>query len=382
MTLSDNACAELDTFLRMAVKQQNIPGAVAVVTHLGQIIYRGAFGTHDAHGLVVMPIDALFDIASMTKPVTSVAIMMLKEQGLLDLDQLVGHYLPDLLHSEVLLTVDETDGFFTTRPAARAITIRDLLSHTSGFGYAFSNDTLCLLCKEGRSPRTLPLLHDPGSQWTYGASTAILGEVIERITGESLGQYFQSRIFHPLGMHDTGFELLPEKRNRLVALFRRVDGSLIGESRQESFEPYLAGDGGLLSTADDYIRFLQMFLNMGQFGGTRLLTEQSVHELTRNQIGNLRVQKQPGAIPAVSNPFPIGAGEDTFSLAFQLKTHKSGTMRSPGSYSWAGLFNTHFWVDPYQGIAAVLLMQVLPFYDDQCIRLLTGFERQIYKHWD
>jgi len=128
------------------------------------------------------------------------------------------------------------------------------------------------------------------------------------------------------------------------------------------------------------LSFLQMLLNMGQFDNTQLLTTQSVNELTVNQLGSLKVQKQPGAIPAVSNAFPLGVGKDTFSLGFQLKEGEEENARSPGSYSWAGLFNTHFWADPHQGIAAVLLMQVLPFYDDQCIGLLTDFEHQIYRN--
>jgi methyl acetate hydrolase len=381
MLLPDSAHMELDSLLSTAVTRGDVPGVVAIIADRDNVIYRGAFGIRNAHRSSTMSPDAIFWLASMTKPVTSVAIMMLREQGLLELDDPIGRYLPDLVGREVLDTFNATDASYTTRPATRAVTIRDLLTHTAGFGYDFANETLRILCSGGaRSPRDLPLLHDPGSQWTYGMSTRLLGEAIERITGESLGVFFETHIFRPLGMHDTGFDLMPEDRDRLVSLFHRVNGALIVEQEPESHAPQVFGDYGLLATADDYIRFLQMLLNMGQFDTTRLLTNQSVHALTMNQIGDLKVQQQPGAIPDLSNPFPLGAGEDTFSLGFQLKEGQGVNTRAPGSYSWSGLCNTHFWVDPQHAIAAVVLMQVLPFYDDHCIRLLTDFEHQIYRN--
>jgi methyl acetate hydrolase len=381
MIFSDIARAEVDALLQAAVERRDIPSVVAVVANRDRVIYRGAFGVLDDQGAIPLPADAIFRIASMTKPVTSVAIMMLREQGLLELDDSIGKYVPDLVGREVIAAVNESDGTYTSRPAKREITIRDLLTNTAGFGYDFSSETLCLLCKGGeRSPRDLPLLHDPGSQWTYGMSMAVLGEAIERITGESLDLFFETRIFQPLGLNNTGFYLEREKHHRLIALFRRVNGELIGEPWPESYEPFVAGDAGLLSTGDDYIRFLQLLLNMGQVGNTRLLTNQSVNELTMNQLGSIKVQKQPGAIPEVSNSFPLGAGRDTFGLGFQLKEDEEDNTRSPGSYSWAGLFNTHFWADPQQGIAAVLLMQILPFYDDLCIQLLKDFEYRVYRN--
>jgi methyl acetate hydrolase len=381
MIFSDLARTEVDALLQAAVERRDIPGVVAVVANRDRVIYRGAFGMLDDQGTIPLPADAIFRIASMTKPVTSVAIMMLREQGLLELDDSIGEYVPDLVGREVIVAVNESDGSYTTRPAKREITIRDLLTNTAGFGYDFSSETLCVLCRGGeRSPRNLPLLHDPGSQWTYGMSMAVLGEAIERITSESLDLFFETRIFQPLGLNDTGFYLEREKHHRLIALFQRGNGELIGEPWPASYEPFVAGDAGLLSTGDDYIRFLLVLLNMGQVGNTRLLTNQSVNELTMNQLGSLKVQKQPGAIPEVSNSFPLGAGRDTFGLGFQLKEDEEDNARSPGSYSWAGLFNTHFWADPQQGIAAVLLMQLLPFYDDLCIQLLKDFENRVYRN--
>ena len=376
--LSNNGRSDLDTLLHAAVERHDIPGVVAEVANREHTLYRGAFGKLDERGAVDMPADAIFRIASMTKPVTSVAVMMLKDQGLLGLDDVVGRYLPELKGIEVIAEFDESDGSYATRPAACEITLRHLLTHTAGFGYAFSNHTISKL--SDRLPDNPPLLHDPGSRWTYGPSTRVLGRVVEQITGEPLGVFFESRIFQPLGMGDTGFDLKPEDRSRLAPQFRRINGQLVGEQNPESYEPRVFGDGGLLATANDYIRFLQMLLGLGQFGGSRLLEEQSVTEMTNNQIGNLVVEKQPGAIPDLSNPFPLGAGEDNFGLGFQLKVGAESGARSPGSYSWSGLHNTHFWADPKQGIAAVLFMQVLPFYDDRCIKLLTDFEESIYRN--
>jgi len=381
LIFSKLARTEVGGILQSAVERHDIPGVVAVIANHDSVIYRAAFGMLDDQGTIPLHADAIFRIASMTKPVTSVAIMMLREQGLLELDNPIGEYLPELVGREVIDTVNEAEGSYTTRPATREITIRDLLTNTAGFGYKFSSETVRILCKEGeRSPRDLPLLHDPGSQWTYGVSMGILGEAIEWISGESLDQFFETRIFQPLGMNDTGFYLKREKLNRLIAKFQRANRELIGEAWPNSYEPFVAGDGGLLSTGDDYIRFLQMLLNMGHIGKTRVLTNQSVIEMTMNQLGTLKVQKQPGAIPEVSNSFPLGSGRDTFGLGFQLKEGDENNARSSGSYSWAGLFNTHFWVDPQQGIAAVLLMQVLPFYDDLCIQLLKDFENCVYKN--
>ena len=229
-------------------------------------------------------------------------------------------------------------------------------------------------------PEYHPLLHDPGVRWTYGMGTRVVGRVIEQVTGEPLDGFFKSQIFGPLGMSDTGFDLKPEDSARLASSFNRVNGELVGEQNPTAYQPRVGGDAGLLGTASDYIRFLQMLLGMGQFGGARLLTEQSVAEMTQNQIGNLVVETQPGAIPDRSSAFPLGAGEDKFGFGFQLKEREEAGMRSSGNFSWARISNTHFWGDPKQGIAAVMLTQVLPFYDDRCIQLLTDFENVIYRN--
>ena len=255
---------------------------VVVVANRERTLYGGAFGKLDARGTFDMSTDALFLIKSMTKPVTSVAIMMLKVQGMLDLGDPVGRYLPKLKNAEVI----------------------------------------------------------------------------------------------------AAFDLKPEDHNRLASLFTRINGKFVWIQPPALYKPEVFGDQGLLATADDYMLFLQMLLNGGQFGGKRLLTERSVEEMTRNQIGPLTVEEQPNAMLKHSNPFPFGAGEDKFGLGFQLKEREEDDARSSGSCSWAGLYNTHFWGDLKLGIAVVLMTQALPFYDGRCIQLLMDIEKRIYRNLD
>ena len=336
------------------------------------VLYRGASGG--------LPTD-IYRIASMTKPVTSVSVMMLRERGLLDLDDSLDRYLPEFANRPVIRSYSSNSTEVITRPAAAPITLRHLLAHTAGFGYDFCSDAVYALCGDGsRQPRDLPLLNDPGSRWTYGCATQILGEVIEKVASESFISFQETQILQPLGMKDTSYFLKPEDQNRLVPVHYRDGEGLVTAEQAASFTPYLFADGGLIGTADDYIRFLQMLLNRGELGGVRLLTEQSIDEMISNQIGDLTVETQAAPKPAVSRSFPMGAGEDKFGLGFQLKAFTQAYTRTPGSYSWAGLYNTHFWADPHVGIAVVLLTQVLPFYDDRCIKLLCDFERTVYKN--
>lgn len=374
-TLSTAATGEIDTLLQQAVECHAVPGVVAIVANRETVLYRGAVDASPT---------ALYRIASMTKPVTSVGIMILRERGLLELDDPLERYLPAFAGREVMQDFNVADASFGQRPASGPITLRHLLAHTAGFGYTFCNPILLVLEKSGvkfsRSLPKLPLLHDPGSQWTYSSATAILGEVIERITGEPFYIFLQTQILQPLGMFDTGYFLKPEDGKRLMPIYNRVDGQLRPEPQPKPYKPYLLADGGLVGTAGDYIRFMQMLLNLGQLGPIRLLTEQSVREMTGNQIGQLTVETQPGLDPGVSCSFPIGAGIDTFGLGFQITETTSEHARSQGSYSWGGIYNTHFWGDPQMGIGAVLFTQLLPYYDEACIRLLHDFEACVYKN--
>jgi len=212
--------------------------------------------------------------------------------------------------------------------------------------------------------------------------TAHLGWILEEVTGTSLPQFLQDRIFGPLGMVDTSYDLAPERSARLVAQFQRQGDQLTASPRPGSIRGAPRGDGGLLSTATDYARFVQLVLGRGERAGVRLISEASWTEMTSNQLGDLTVVEQPGADPALSAAFPLGAGRDGFSLGFQVAQGHGADGRADGSLSWAGLQNTHFWIDPQNGIGVVLLFQVLPFYDPRVIDVLREFERTLYATYE
>lgn len=350
--LDAEAVDALDNVLQQAVQSGSVPGVVVLVVDRDGIRYHGAFGVMDASGQEPMREDAIFQIFSMTKPLTSVGVLMLVAEGLIGLDDPASMYLPELADREVLVDLPSSGATGTTRPATRPVTVRDLLRHTSGIAYTFSSTELLEWAPTtGRPVLGQPLFHDPGARWTYGASTYFLGRIIEQVTGEPLDRFLDSRIVAPLGMAETSYELPPDKADRLVALYRRIDGHLAGEAPPDPYPPHLRGDGGLLSTAQDYARFVQLLLRQGEVAGARLLSEAHVAEMSRHQLGGITVTKQPGAIPATSYAFPLGAGRDGFGLGFQVAAGVSDG-RSPGSLSWAGLRNTHFWVDPASGIGS------------------------------
>jgi methyl acetate hydrolase len=370
----------LSAVLASAVSRGDVPAVVATVVDGQSVLYLRAVGTKDAKSGSPAAPDSIFRIASMTKPVTTVAAMMLHEEGKLGFDDPVAQYLPEFEHVRVLTRLSDTDATYESRPPSRPITIRHLLTHTSGIGYAFSDPRLAKLDDGKKAEAELPLLHDPGEKWTYGPNTAVLGRIVEKISGQTLDAFFQQRIFDPLGMVDTSFAVAVEKRDRVVTQHARANGALVEQPNAANLRAPVRGDGGLFSTGADYGRFLQLFLNGGRAGGDRLLSEASVRAMTSNQIGALKIERQPTTNPSLMLPFPEGAGKDTFSFGFQIteRPAKHG-MRRAGSYAWAGIFNTYFWVDPAQGIGAVILMQTLPFGDDKSVRVVNDFERALYR---
>jgi len=381
--IPEKGIAQIEQLFQDAVDLKDIPGVVAIVANRDRILYHQAFGKMDVLNDVEMQKDTIFGIASMTKAITSVAVMTLYEEGRFDLDDPISQYIDWLSNPQVITSFDEEDGTYSTKPAEREITIRHLLAFTAGFGYSFANSLMARLVeKTGKTERELPLLHEPGERWTYGMEVRVLGELAEELTGQTLPQFLKERIFDPLGMVDT-FHVLPaEKYPRWVTRHQREEGVLRERPNPEKQRPFIVGDAGLLSTAPDYMKFLQMLLSGGRLGPTRILSEDSVQLMTQNQIGELFVETQRGPNPLLSQAFPLGAGRDKFGLGFQIAVAdgEEGHLRSPGSYSWSGLSNTHFWVDPEKGIAAVVLMQVLPFYDETCIAVYQGFEELVYKH--
>lgn len=383
---SEMSKAALSRQLSGAVSRGDTPGVVALVVGRDGVLYQGAAGKLDVAHDIAMPVNAIFAIASMTKPVTSVAIMMLCEEGKLKLDDPASKYLPGFDNLRVITKFNEKDATYETRPAKRPMTIRHLLTHTSGLGYDFSNAIEHRLMEKTKKKEwELPLLNDPGDKWHYSASTVVLGMIVEKISGETLEAYFQKRIFEPLGMVDTSYAVPVAKQSRVATKYHRIEGQWkeLASTRPIPAAPVgpFRGDGGLYSTAQDYGKFVQMLLNGGHLGPAKILSERSVKMMGENNIGPIFVELQPVTDPSLAKPFPLGAGRDKFGLGFQITSSdpQYAMFRSPGSMSWAGVYNTEFWIDPVQHIGGVMMMQVLPFYDDGAVRTLRDFEKLVYQ---
>ncbi len=381
--LDSQGSAAIGTFLEGAIARGDVPGVVVLVTGPDRVLYHEAFGKMNVAKGIDMQKDTIFNIASMTKAVTSAGVMMLIDEGKLSLDDEVSKYLPEFKSPKVISKVDVAAGTYETRPATRPITIRQLLTHTSGIGYSWSDPGLALIQKKtGAADLDLPLVHEPGEKWTYGASTRVLGMVIEKISGQRIDAFLEARILGPLGMRDTTYAVPAAKTPRVVNRNQKADGKITEIPNPAEIPATIRGDGGLYSTATDYSRFIQMILNHGKLGNVRLLKEQTVREMAKNQTGHVKVRLQPTAEPLRSRPYPLGAGEDVWGLGFQLAApaKPAADMRRPGSMNWAGINNTFFWIDPQSEIGVIVLMQVLPFYDDAALQILQGVERLVYQH--
>jgi CubicO group peptidase (beta-lactamase class C family) len=375
--ISDAGKAALAAQMNAAVKAGDAPAVVEIVVNRDGVLYEGASG---------LPANAIFNIASMTKPVTSVAIMMLMEQGKLKIDDPVSKYLDGFDKLQVISKFNAADATYQTRPAKNVMTIKQLLSHTSGIGYSFTNPIeYALVNKTKKGEWELPLLDDPGTKFNYSASTRVLGLIVEKVTGSTLESWYQEHIFKPLGMVDTSYAIAADKQSRLAPQFTRASGKMEplpkGQVASTPTAPF-RGDGGLYSTVEDYSKFVRMLLNGGTLNGKKILSESSVRMMGENAIGDIFVERQPDADKLRTKPFPLGAGKDKFGLGFQIAANDPSTkgFRSPGSMSWAGIFNTEFWVDPVKHVGGVHMMQLLPFYDDGAIRALRGFEETVYKN--
>ena len=378
--VSSSGATAISSFLKQEVTRGDVPGAVALVVTRDKVVYVEPFGSLNDAKKLAMPKNAIFNIASMTKPITSVAIMQLVEQGRLRLDDDAAKYLPALAKLPVLSRVDLKAGTWGTRPARGPITIKELLTHTSGVGYTFDNPGLSLVSmKTKAADGDLPLVGDPGQQWSYGASTKLLGDIIVKVSGQPLDQYIAAHVLKPLGMNDTSYAVVPSNRARVASIHRRENGRWVEQPVPDTPPVTVRGDGGLYSTAEDYAQFIRMMLNGGTLNGARIISPQTVREMTSNQIGSLVVPLMPTANPAISKPFPLGAGKAKWGLGFLLAPDAGPDAPSAGSYSWAGIYNTEFWIDPQRQIGGVLLMQALPFYDDAAIDALRGFESRVYR---
>jgi methyl acetate hydrolase len=370
----------IDQQLANAVGDKTIAGVVAMATDRKSVLYRGAFGAADVATGHPMTLDTLFRIASMTKAITSTAAMQLIEAGRFGLDDPVAKYLPDFAHLSVFDAFDGATREYRLRPATRAVTVRHLMTHTSGFGYPFTSAILRDFKPRPGDPAE-PLLFEPGERWHYGTSTDWLGRLVERVSGETLEGYFRRHIFDPLKMPDTFYNVPADKQARLAAVHRRLpDGSIVKDQSQPP--PVIAtpiGGGGLASTADDYARFLRMLLNGGELDGARVLSAGTVELMGQNHIGALGVPALKSAMPERSADFTFVAdGRDKWGLGFLITGDHVAGKRSAGSLSWGGINNTYFWVDRTRGIAGVILMQFLPFADPKALAVYDGFERGVY----
>ena len=378
--------ATIDASLRGAVERKDVPGVVALVTDCEHVLYQGAFGVADVSTSRPLTADALFRIASMTKPVTSVALMQLVEQGKIALDDPASKYLPELGDLKVIESFDAKTGAYQVRPASRPATVRHFLTHTSGLAYPFTSAIWRdFKPRAGETyPFGGPLLFDPGERWHYSTSTDVVGKLVETVSGQKLEDYFHEHIFVPLKMNDTSYNVPDAKGPRLVAQQQRAGANMDGAVELQNPQAGLTvaapvGGGGLASTAEDYGRFMRMLLNGGTLDGVRVLKGETVALMGQNQIGAISVPALKSALPRSADFTFIADGRDKWGLGFLISVDQVPGKRSPGSLSWGGINNTFFWIDPTRGIGGVIMMQYLPFADAKALAVYDAFERGTYQ---
>lgn len=372
-----------------AVARGTVTGAVALAVRRDGVLFEAAAGRRDLSGPATMSADTIFWLASMTKAIVSVGAMQLVEQERLSLDAPVGEVLPALAAPWVLEGFD-ADGAPRLRPARTVMTLRHLLTHTSGFGYPDWNADLSRALKHDDLPRIptnfdqvtrFPLLFDPGTDWNYGISVDMVGLMIEAVGRQSLGRYLREHVLGPLGMENTDFLLSPAQQARRARMYRRAaDGGLQPiDWRAGQGQGFTGGGGGLCGSPTDYGRFLRMLLAGGTLDGVRLLRGETVAEMGRNQIGHLQVHTLVSGVPERSNDANFFPGmEQKWGLGFLLNTGPGPNGRSAGSLAWGGLCNSYFWLDPTRGVAGCLMTQVLPFADAAVLELFGAVERTAY----
>lgn len=382
----------IDALLGEAASAGAVPGVVAGVTDRDGNLYLGGFGERVLGSGEAMTPDTVGWIASMTKAITAAAAMQLVEQGRLELEAPASDVVPGLGDAGVLEGFDG-DGNPRTRPPRRPVTLRHLLTHTSGFVYDIWNESIVRYQEATGTPGiiacqdaclTTPLVFDPGERWDYGIGIDWVGKMVEAVSGERLGAYLRDRLLGPLGMDDTAFRITDAMRARLAKIHQRGgDGSLEPQMDLEiPQEPeFEMGGGGLYGTVGDYLRFIRLILNRGRAaGGERLLAPETVDMMSRNQMGECRVCALETAIPPFSNDAEFFPGSPkTWGLSFMINEEEAPTGRSAGSLAWAGLANSFFWIDPARGIGGAYLTQVLPFVDGKSFPLYMAFEQAVYE---
>ncbi len=380
----------LDSLLAAGVTRGDVPGVSAMVLSGGETLYQGAFGERELGSGDAMALDTVIAIASMTKAVTATAAMQLVEQGKLDLDAPASELVPYLGEVGVLEGFDSS-GQPVTRAPKTAVTLRNLLTHTAGFGYEIWNQEILDFQAATGSPstrtRTLaslktPLLFDPGTKWNYGVNIDWAGQMVEAVSGQRLGEYMRDNIFAPLGMDSSGFRASPEMKARQATVHLRGDDGKLSVPKSNASMP--AGDidtggGGLLSSIEDYGKFLRMILNKGAYDGGQILRPETVAMMSANHMGDCRVTPMLTTEAALSNDVEFFPGvEKAWGLSFMINLDTAPTGRSAGSLAWAGLTNAYYWIDPVKDIAGVYATQIFPFGDKLSLPLFLDFETAVY----
>ncbi len=360
----------LDRLMQEFIDKGQAPNAVTFVARNGKIVHYKAFGFNNLEKKTPLKKDAIFRIASQTKALTSVAVMMLYEEGKLTLDEPISKYIPAFKNTKVLVSYDEKDrNKYETRPAKSEITIRHLLSHTAGIPYEhplenlpafkvpfFNSTDKVTLAEIVPKIAARPLLHDPGEKYTYGLNTDVLGYLVELLSGGNLNDFFKKRILEPLGMNDTYFYLPNDKASRLVELYSKAtaEGKLTLHENEayrkyavSGARTYFSGGAGLVSTIEDYAKLCQMLLNEGEFNGKRLLAPATVRLMTRNQIGLLEVWDR----------------KDKFGLGFQIATENTAYLdpAAAGTFMWGGMYCSEYTIDPHENMILLVFTNVQPY---------------------
>lgn len=388
----DGALKEsLDAALRAPVERGDIPMAIGAITDADGTIYSGAFGEKRLGSGEPVTEDSVFNMASMTKAITAMAAMQLVEQGKLDLDLPISTWIPSAADLKVLDGFDN-DGQPILRDPAREVTLRHLMTHTSGHAYVQWDENLQRygeavgelppLDYDDKQSWMQPLMFDPGEGWQYGIAIDWIGRLVQTVSGQSLGDYMQEHIFEPLKMTSTGYTLTPEMEERRVSVHQRAeDGTLVPTDHVNPQNPAREyGGGGLYGTAPDYLRFIRMILNEGSLDGAQILQPETVEEMTRNHMDNIRVGMLETTNPARSQDaefFP--EIEKSWGLSFMINEEEAPTGRPAGSLAWAGLYNTFFWIDPVNEIGGVFMSQLLPFVDAKTLEAFYEFETAYYE---
>jgi methyl acetate hydrolase len=374
---------QVDAVLQAKVDAAKIPGVVAMAATERSVVYEGAFGVRNTSTAAKMSTDTVFRIASMVKLLTSVAALQLVELGKLELDAPAARIDPTLEAPQVLVGFN-SQGRPELRPARRPITLRNLLSHTSGFSYQLWDANVARYIKSARNHPALPsmpLVFDPQDRWAYGSSLDRVGRLVEIVSGKPLNRFFRDHVLDPLGMRDTDFVVTEDQRARQASLHvRKPDGTLVAQPLEKRTAPKIfSGGAGIYSTAPDYLTLLQALLNGGSRLGSNILRPETVALMSTNQIGNLEAGILKTTNPVLSNDVDFFPGVRLrWGLGNMMNLDPVQYGRKAGSLTWAGLYNTYYWIDPASGIAGVIMMQILPFADRLALETYRQFEHSIY----